>query len=219
VIFERKEHNKMNSQIRAHVRQLIEETCQTCGVPDLADKITFSFNNRFTSKLGDAIYYFRGEQAGWGRVRFSAPLWPRATEKEQDDTIVHEACHVIAHHIHGRRCGHGWEWKALMMKCGRRPERCHNVDNSGLTKKREKKMAYCGCGEHKIGPIKYQRMVEGKMSYRCRRCRQMVRTTPKTKAPERIVVKADPYGIFTGFSKDMLQTLTIHQEQTEGGKS
>jgi predicted SprT family Zn-dependent metalloprotease len=164
----------MNATIRARVRQVIGETCDTCGCPEMKEKISFSFNGRFTSKMGDAIFYRSGPNAGWGRVRFSTPLWPRATEEKRDNTVIHEVCHVLADYIHGKRCKHGWQWKALMMKCGQKPERCHRVDTSGLRKSNKK--VSCGCREFEFGPIRYKKVLNGHR-YVCNHCKQPVRPT------------------------------------------
>lgn len=159
----------MNAEIRARVRQVIAQTCDKCGCPEMKDRISFSFNNRFTNRMGDAEYNFA---TGWGKVRFSTPLWPRATEEKRDNTVIHEVCHVLAAHKHGKRCGHGWQWKALMMQCGQRPERCHKVSTKGLRK--SNKTVSCGCREFEIGPIRYKKVLNGHR-YVCNHCRQPVR--------------------------------------------
>jgi len=108
------------------IREEIRFACHANGIPELAKKIRFSFNNRFTRRMGDANYYSN-------RIRLSKPLWKRATPEQRRETIIHEACHLIARHKHGPQIkAHGREWKAAMRRAGFKPIRCHSVDTSGL---------------------------------------------------------------------------------------
>jgi len=158
---------------KEEIREIIEWCCNQCNVPELAPKIRFEFNNRFTNRMGDAIYH---PLSGTGRVRFSRPLWPRALEEKRRNTIIHETCHVIANYKYGGNQGHNYLWKSTMIDCGEEPKRCYDsneVDRTGLRrtrKKAEKKDCVCGCGVRKIGPTKYKRMLNGVAKYRCNAC-------------------------------------------------
>lgn len=117
----------------------------------------------------------RGAQA---RVRFSIPLWPRASVQERYETVVHEICHIVANHeaaLAGRPRpqAHGHEWKRLMWKAGVEPKRCHNVDRTGLAKTNKVIDASCGCGKHDVTPYVAGRIAAG-CRYTCRKCKQAI---------------------------------------------
>lgn len=151
------------------------DTLAALGVTDLP--VDVEWNDRFTRRLGDARY-----KPDCSRVRFSAPLWPRASEKERYETVVHEVCHIVAYHQNrGRRIEpHGWEWQCLMIKCGVEPERCHNVDRTGLARTRKTASAWCNCMEHKITPQMAGRIRFGETRRICKRCRGILQLSPPT---------------------------------------
>jgi len=112
------------------------------------------------------------------RVRFSIPLWSRATPKERYETVVHEICHIVANHEAALKgtttsSAHGWEWKNLMRKCGVKPERCHNVDRTGLKRTGNRVSASCGCGAHNVTPYVAGRIAAG-ATYTCRKCHKAI---------------------------------------------
>lgn len=149
----------------SEIRALIEKCKQIHNV-DIP--IHFEFNGRFTSRGGDAKYYKLAQK---GVVRLSRPLWPRMSQEQKENTIVHETCHIIAHHLKGYCQKHNHFWQAVMWKCGYKPSRCHNVDTTGLKRKVSRVVAYCGCGEHPITQNRRTRMLRGQR-YRCCKCNQ-----------------------------------------------
>jgi SprT protein len=74
-----------------HIRSWIRFACERNGVPELAQVIVVVWNSRFTRRLGDAAYNSTTFRA---RVRLSVPLWPRASEVDRRETVIHEACHT-----------------------------------------------------------------------------------------------------------------------------
>ncbi len=43
-----------------------------------------------------------------------------------EDVLYHELAHAVNHWINGSECDtHGPQWKAIMERLGRPPERCH----------------------------------------------------------------------------------------------
>jgi len=56
------------------------------------------------------------------RITLSRALTPMIPADEVRDTILHE----IAHALCSRQAHHGAEWKAMAVKVGARPERCHD---------------------------------------------------------------------------------------------
>lgn len=103
-------------------------------MPELAQVIVVEWNRRFTRRLGDAAY----SPINYGaRIRLSIPLWPRASEADRRETVIHEACHIIAVYKFGGYVvvPHGPEWKEAMKNCGVEPLRTHAVDRSGLARR------------------------------------------------------------------------------------
>jgi predicted SprT family Zn-dependent metalloprotease len=151
-----------------NIREIIRQTCATCGVPDLSFSIHYKFNRRFTSKLGLATYYRNDKR---GVLQFSLPLWERATERDKYEVVVHETCHIVARYLYPFMTRHhGWEWKHLMIKCGLEPKRCHSIDRTGLVKT---VAVSCGCMTHQITTNRLTRMKKGK-KYMCMKCKNTI---------------------------------------------
>jgi SprT protein len=158
--------------------ETIKWACDILLVPEFYSRIKVEWNARFTRKVGDANYRLN-------RVRFSAPLWPRASEQERRETVIHEVCHLVANYKYnlsakvGHCSPHGVEWKSLMRKCGILPKRTHNVDRTGLRRNhtQTKYKVYCSCREWLIGPIRMRRMNTGTRFYTCPTCHAPVTST------------------------------------------
>lgn len=115
------------------IRQWIDFACEQNGVRQLSDSIMVEWNSRFTRRLGDAVYF---RSTGLGRIRLSIPLWPRASDQDRRETVIHEACHVIVGYKFCNAPHHGAEWKAAMRACGIKPSRTHEIDRTDLTRKK-----------------------------------------------------------------------------------
>jgi SprT protein len=115
-----------------HIRSWIRFACERNGVPELSQVILVEWNQRFTRRLGDAAYSPSTFRA---RIRLSIPLWPRASEEDRRETVIHEACHLIASFKHGFVAAHGHEWRLAMRACGVEPLRTHQVDRTGLARR------------------------------------------------------------------------------------
>ena len=74
------------------IREQIAAACRACGVPELAERIRVVWRC-FTARMGDARW---DRLRSVGLIRLSVPLWPRASDEEWCETVIHEACHVIA---------------------------------------------------------------------------------------------------------------------------
>lgn len=157
------------------LRETFEIACTLCGVPELVGKVRIVWNARFTARMGDARWNYA---QGRGLIRLSRPLWPKATEEEQMETVIHEACHLIADYKFGRRQVHGPRWRQMMRLCGYdNPRRCHRVDQEAIHTRRHKQriVAVCGCATGvTVGPIQARKIKAGTV-YHCRSCRQPVR--------------------------------------------
>jgi len=147
----------------AEARETVGCTFANFDLCFLVDDIYVSFNDRFTSKGGDANFTKK-------RIRLSLPLWSRMSEKERYETTVHETCHIVVRQKYGYRVKpHGHEWKMAMLQSGINPERCHNVDLTGLRQRRPRFPAQCACRTHLITSIKMNRILQGR-NYMCIYC-------------------------------------------------
>ncbi len=61
------------------------------------------------------------------RITLSAPLTPRLSADEVEDTVRHEIAHAVDVERRGRT-SHDRTWKAVARACGARPERTYNGD-------------------------------------------------------------------------------------------
>jgi predicted SprT family Zn-dependent metalloprotease len=149
------------------INQWIKEACEANGMPELTSQIKWEFNSRFTRRMGDA-------QPGTKHIRLSAPLWERADEDEQRNTVKHEVCHLIAPRLLAmvgkREDAHGAMWRACMRVAGEHASRCHNVNTDGLKVGRKKYKARCSCRTLEIGATRRNRMLKKKMTYFCKLC-------------------------------------------------
>lgn len=147
------------------IKKVVDKTLRKCKCKNLIGKIKIEFNGRFTQRLGDARYNPKSKK---GEIRFSRPLWPRTDDTERYNTIVHEVCHIVTHKLHGYAAkAHGREWKDLMILCGVKPDRCHNVPVDHRFQQRVS--AWCECQEHLITKNKRTRIINGQL-YFCRTC-------------------------------------------------
>jgi SprT protein len=119
-----------------HIREWIRFACDSNGVSELAQVIVVEWNPRFTRRLGDAGYRPTTYRA---RIRLSIPLWPRTSERDRRETVIHEACHIIIGYRFGFVAApHGSEWRLAMRNCGVKPLRLHSVDRTGLARRQRR---------------------------------------------------------------------------------
>lgn len=158
----------MDAQVNEWLKEAksnIEAAFALFDLFELAEQVEITFNNRFTSKAGDANFLRK-------RIRLSTALWGRMTDEQRRQTSIHEAAHIIARSKYGYAIkSHGVEWKSIMSKCGLPPKRCHNIDTSGLSKKHPRYLAYCRCGHnHMLTIQKVNDILHGR-SYICKKCK------------------------------------------------
>jgi len=178
--------NTITPQIRQNAAAIAIETLRVLGREDLLPMLWIDWRTRFTSRMGDAMYtkshrvqrnleQFRNDNGFICCVRFSVPLWLRASEEERRETVIHEICHLVTSH-EARLAGvtveksHGPEWKAVMRRAGVTPKRCHNVNNNGLSK-RKTIQTTCNCEHgHSVTPLVAGRILNG-VKYTCGACK------------------------------------------------
>ena len=93
------------------------------------------------------------------------------------DTPLHELAHAISFQLYDER-GHKRTWKEVCYSIGLKGNRCHNFatpeDTVIVTRRRKRYIAHCGCGEHIITSVKYNRICKGTVRYVCRTCGEYV---------------------------------------------
>jgi predicted SprT family Zn-dependent metalloprotease len=95
------------------IESIIRHTCDLNGASELAEKISFEFNNKLTSTWGRALLVRM-------KIELSALLW-LARPDARHDTVVHEVCHIIAWHKYKAE-GHGKIWKYCMRRAYMKPK-------------------------------------------------------------------------------------------------
>lgn len=117
-------------------------------------KIQWSFNTSFTRRMGDAKPDL--DRSG-GRLRFSTPLWPVASEAERTETVLHELAHILDFAENGRRYNygrrgrrtverHGASFKRILISLGGTGDRTHNVNRDHVKRKQARWSFPCpGC--------------------------------------------------------------------------
>ena len=83
-------------------------------------------------------------------------------------TVIHEIAHYIARVKHGTKVHHGPEWKAIMMKLGADPKRCHDYEMPADVLAKTPYKYFCGCQFHYLSARKH---TSGNKQF-CRICKQ-----------------------------------------------
>jgi len=145
----------------AEISELLIDTCYQLDAGALISKLSWDWNSRFTSRMGDA---------SWPAavIRLSSPLWPRASIRDRRETVIHELCHLVTGFKYGTMDGHGPRWQSLMIDAGCRPARRHQVCNRGLV---HRVRAICDCQVHEITSRRAAMIERGDRVWVCRSCR------------------------------------------------
>ena len=94
--------------------QWLSSWAEVWGVPELPFRVRISFSGRLQSTLGRC-------SPRDGLIRLNPGLLDGAPETPRE-VVCHEAAHVAAWLLHGRRArAHGAEWKDLMRSAGYEP--------------------------------------------------------------------------------------------------
>lgn len=166
------------------VREYVNYVCDELQVPQVAPTIQIEWNNRFTRIGGQAkvIYHGVGDNhIGFvGQIQLASKVFELATEKQQEQTIVHEVCHIAARFVNNELVtaqgngGHGQLWKTLMQKVGFPPDVYSCVNTRSIQRKVGRTYAYCQCSTpHIITVTKATKMMRGH-NYRCLKCRFLI---------------------------------------------
>ncbi len=173
-------------QMKHNVRAWVDDALEQLGYPDL--QILIGWNSRFTSRMGDASCPYL-----IGGIRLSIPLWPRASESERREVVLHEVCHVVVIYENkktGKKVrSHGREWQHKMRQLGLEPKRCHQVSTEGLKRTRKTVQMYCACKIQMETPRVAKRISRGSHWYRCVKCKAKLKFEPYDSTPKPEPVK------------------------------
>jgi len=142
--------------------------------------------NRFP--VPELLFDLRGTTAGRAytylnadfmlpKIRYNMRLAKENLENFVNRTVPHEVSHIIANRHFGKNCGHGREWKWVMVNVfGVEPKRCHDYNVEGHRVRKTFIHVYtCGCGECKVG-TKHHNIIQQSPERRifCCACRQTI---------------------------------------------
>ena len=151
----------------------VRQACADCECGSLLSKIDVKFSNSMTTTAGTAK-----RRNGRYILTLSSRLWDRMDEDEQRDLVIHEACHLIDFWLHdGNTKPHGWEWQALMRRCGiNNPEDHirHNIPCDDLRRRGTRHGYTCSCKGGTIGPIQAKKLRHDGVKYVCKNCHQHI---------------------------------------------
>ena len=124
----------------------------------------------------------RGQKAGVAYLyrnllRFNAQMYRDHRDDFLQQTVPHEAAHLIAHALYGERIRpHGPEWQGLMTGLfGLPARRCHDYP---VPQRRGPRYLYrCGCPEHIPFTPQRHALVRRGRRYQCRRCGDLLHFT------------------------------------------
>ena len=117
----------------------------------------------------------RGKIAGCARLqtnelRFNPVLLADNIDAFLEEVVPHEVCHLLAYRLFGKVRPHGKEWQSLMLEVfDLKGQTYHQMD---VTKVAGKSFNYqCQCGPIELSIRRHNKVVRGKQTYICRKCR------------------------------------------------
>lgn len=140
---------------------------------DLRKKIHVRFNRRMRTRAGCCIYArIRHDHVPREfRVELNPNLLIDRNPEQLLPTLAHELAHaVVRARFGGRAAPHGKEWRATIQAMGYPPERCHDLDVTGLERRRggDSRWLCRECGKDvTLGPVQTQRERRRRGTYVC----------------------------------------------------
>lgn len=159
-----------------HIDAQIRATCALLDAGALAPSITWSWNGRLTRAIARAHFQI-------SKIELSSRLFPLLPVDEQRDTVIHEVCHLVAHHLHGPAVPHhGREWRALMVKAGGKPRaRSKSIEGADFLRGRNRVTYWCGCRTHAVTTSRAAKIERG-FIFVCTRCQGELTARPPSSA-------------------------------------
>jgi SprT protein len=125
---------------------------------------------------GQAVFRTEGRKEQC-HLRFNAVLLHQNPEEFFSQVVAHEAAHVIARRIFGKRIKpHGQEWQRVMRDVlGVEPRVRHQMDVRRSVKREHAYLCGCETYRHQLSSIRHNRIQRQQQVYLCRKCRQPLR--------------------------------------------
>lgn len=139
----------------------------------LASTITWTWNGRLTRAIARAHFHVT-------KIELSSRLFPLLSVDEQRDTVIHEVCHLAAHHLYGPSVAHhGREWRALMVKAGGKPRaRSKSIEGADFLRGGANRVTYyCSCRAHAVTAYRAAKIEDG-FVFICTRCHTELMARP-----------------------------------------
>jgi len=152
--------------------QVIRETNHL--IKSAGDYFNHSFNEI------PVLFDLSGKAAGMYRVKAGQRVIrynPYIFSKYYDDNLIRTMPHEVAHYITDVFYGlrnikpHGSEWKNIMLSFDAEPAITSDYDLTGIPVRQLQRFEYqCGCMKHQLTAIRHNKVMRGKVSYRCKYC-------------------------------------------------
>lgn len=161
-------HMNVSAALKQRVAARIDECIKKAGVTLPKVNIAYDINS---ARLGGQANYSKN------LIRVNPVFLNTYTDDYIENTVGHEAAHLIARAKYGRMISaHGPEWKATMRQLGLQPDRCHSYKvpdaiKQNVGKQVQKHPCACDrCGEtFQVGP-KVRAKLERGHSYKHNHC-------------------------------------------------
>ena len=106
-------------------------------------------------------------------IRYNPYIFAKYFEDNLQSTVPHEVAHYVSDVLFGlhKIRPHGAEWKGIMQSLGAKPEITSDYDLTGIPVRKLQRFEYkCGCMTHQLTAIRHNKVLRGKLSYRCKYC-------------------------------------------------
>ncbi|MCW8853750.1 MAG: SprT-like domain-containing protein [Gammaproteobacteria bacterium] len=136
----------------------------------------------YNKKISNIPIYFdlKGRAAGMyvsehknQYIRYNPYIFAKYFDDNLQTTVPHEVAHYISDVLYGLRNirPHGSEWKNIMLTFDAEPNVTSDYDLTGIPIRQLQRFEYqCGCMTHQLTAIRHNKMMQGKVSYRCKYC-------------------------------------------------
>ena len=153
---------EMQSKALKRVREVYAKAEEIYGVPLTFPIISFRLKGR---RAGYAV-------PAHNKIAFNNDMLHQNGDAFINDTVGHEAAHLIAYSVYGYNIEpHGKEWKKVMITvCGQSPTRCHTYEV------KTKNEYICKCDKTiYISTTKHNRILRGQGRYFCTSCKTEIK--------------------------------------------
>lgn len=175
---------KPDEQIRTMIEPIGERRQEE--VRALTARYLHQAAQRYGLELGEipVLFDLKGRASGMyvvergvRRIRYNPWIFSKYYADSLATTVPHEVAHCITDIRYGLANikPHGAEWRAVMDDLGVEARATSRVDLSGIPQRRQRRFTYlCGCRSHQLSTIRHNKIVRGRVTYRCVECGQVL---------------------------------------------